>query len=107
MGLRFRRSFKLAPGIRMNFSGSGASLTAGPRGASMNFGSRGTFLNTGIPGTGLYARERVGTPATARRDSGRPQRISVEARIAVEEDGTVTFKDAEGNPLSPEWVAKA
>lgn len=30
MGLRFRRSIKLAPGLRMNFSGSGIGLTAIP-----------------------------------------------------------------------------
>jgi len=59
MGLRFRRSIKLAPGVRLNFSGSGMSLRAGPRGASISFGRRGAYLNTGIPGAGLYARERL------------------------------------------------
>ena len=107
MALRFRRSFKLAPGLRMNLSGSGASFSAGPRGASMTFGKRGTFANTGIPGTGLYARQRVGTPSAPRRDPNRPQKIAIDATIAVEEDGTVTFKDAHGNPLPPEWVARA
>jgi len=33
MALRFRRSIKLAPGIRMNLSKSGMSWTLGPRGA--------------------------------------------------------------------------
>jgi hypothetical protein len=60
MGLRFRRSIKIAPGIRLNLSGSGLSTTIGPRGASVNIGRHGTFLNTGIPGTGLYARQRIG-----------------------------------------------
>lgn len=107
MGLRFRRSFRLAPGVRINFSGSGASLSVGPRGASMNFGSRGTFLNTGIPGTGFYSRERIGTPAAPVRSSDNPRKITISATIRVEDDGTVRFLDADGVPLSAEWVNRA
>lgn len=59
MGLRFRKSVKLAPGIRLNFSKSGVSTTIGPRGASVNIGKKGTYLNAGIPGTGLYMREKI------------------------------------------------
>lgn len=82
MALRFRRSVKLAPGLRANFSGSGMSLTAGPRGASVNFGSRGTFLNSGIPGTGLHSRSRLG--AAPSRPASQPGQVSVEASVRVE-----------------------
>lgn len=98
MALRFRRSVKLAPGLRLNFSGSGMSLTAGPRGASVNFGSRGTFLNSGIPGTGLYSRSRLG--AAPAKTATQPGKVNVEAAVRVEDDGTVTFLDATGQPLS-------
>lgn len=37
MGLRFRKSFKLAPGIRMNVGTGGTSWSLGPRGASIAF----------------------------------------------------------------------
>jgi hypothetical protein len=98
MALRFRRSVKLAPGLRLNFSGSGASLSVGPRGASVNFGSRGAFLNSGIPGTGLYSRSRLGgAPSQA---SARPGKVQVEATIRVEDDGTVKYLDANGQPLN-------
>jgi len=60
MGFRFSRRIKILPGVRVNFSARGASLSLGPRGASVNFSSRGTFLNTGIPGTGISHRERIG-----------------------------------------------
>jgi hypothetical protein len=98
MGIRFRRSMKLAPGVRLNFSGGGASLTVGPRGASVNFGSRGAFLNTGIPGTGLYSRSRLGTaaPPPSRPDD----KVIVKSLVNVGDDGTVTFLDAKGQPLS-------
>ncbi|MBI5430358.1 MAG: DUF4236 domain-containing protein [Nitrosomonadales bacterium] len=98
MGVRFRRSIKLAPGLRLNFSGSGVSLSAGPRGASVNFGSRGTFVNTGIPGTGLYSRSRLG--AATSESSGRPGKVNVTASVKVGDDGTVTFLDSNGQPLS-------
>ena len=107
MALRFRRSFRVAPGIRVNFSGSGASLSVGPRGASATLGSRGTFFNAGIPGTGLSSRSRIGTPARPAADPPNPGRVSVRVTVAVEDDGTIKFLDADGTPLSPEWVERA
>ena len=59
MGWRFRKSVRIIPGIRLNFSKSGISTTVGIRGASVNFSSKGTYVNTGIPGTGLYRREKI------------------------------------------------
>ena len=59
MGLRFRKSAKLLPGVRVNLSKSGASLSVGQRGASVSFGKRGTHANVGMPGTGLSYRTRV------------------------------------------------
>jgi hypothetical protein len=98
VAIRFRRSLKLAPGLRLNFSGSGVSFSAGPRGASVSFGSRGTFLNTGIPGTGLYSRSRLdGAPA---HPANRPGKVNVGATIKVEDDGTVVFLDENEQPLS-------
>ena len=60
MGFRFRRSIRLAPGIRLNLTSRGLSATVGPRGASINVGPRGTYANVGIPGTGLSSRTRLG-----------------------------------------------
>jgi hypothetical protein len=60
MGFRFRRSFKIAPGIRINVGKRGFSTTIGRRGASVNIGPRGTYANAGIPGTGMSWREKLG-----------------------------------------------
>ncbi|MFC6523085.1 DUF4236 domain-containing protein [Undibacterium arcticum] len=68
MGVRFRKSIKLAPGIRMNFSGSGIGWTIGPRGASVGIGKRGAHLNTGIPGTGLSNRTKLSGGGEGGRD---------------------------------------
>lgn len=61
MTLRFRRSVKVLPGVRLNFSSRGISTTIGPRGASLNFSSAGTHLNLGSTRTRL---------SSARRQSG-------------------------------------
>ncbi|WP_425594842.1 DUF4236 domain-containing protein [Phaeobacter italicus] len=59
MAFRFRRSIRIAPGVRINLSKSGVSTTIGPRGASLNFGKRGVYANLGLPGTGLSYRKRL------------------------------------------------
>lgn len=59
MGVRFRKSVKLFPGSRANFSKSGVSATFGGKGLSYNVGKHGVYMNMGIPGTGLYTRKRV------------------------------------------------
>jgi len=59
MAFRFRRTIRLAPGIRLNISKSGVSTTVGPRGASVSIGKRGIYANTGIPGTGMSYRTRI------------------------------------------------
>jgi len=53
MALRFRKSFKIAPGVRINLSKSGVSTSVGGKGITANLSKRGTRLTTGIPGTGL------------------------------------------------------
>ena len=66
MGFRFRRSFRLAPGIRINLSKSGSSLSLGRRGATLNFSKRGTRATVGLPGTGLSYSDMLSSgPQTA------------------------------------------
>src|SRR4051812_4783227 len=67
MGLRFRRSVRLFPGVRLNFSHSGVSTSVGVRGASITLGARGVYGNVGIPGSGLSYRTRLGGPARTSR----------------------------------------
>jgi hypothetical protein len=41
VGLGFRKSFKLAPGLKLNLSRRSAGLSVGPRGAKVSANSRG------------------------------------------------------------------
>lgn len=86
MGLRFRRSIKIAPGLRLNLSPSGLSASIGPRGASVSIGQRGTYLNTGLPGTGLSYRQRLtrGQERSESRSAYRTLRDTRDAQRAEE-----------------------
>jgi Protein of unknown function (DUF4236) len=58
MGFRFRRSFKLAPGVRINLSKSGASTSIGVRGAHVTLGHGQVRETVGIPGSGISYSEQ-------------------------------------------------
>ena len=73
MGLRFRQSIKILPGLRINFGLRGISATVGPRGATVNFGPSGTHLNLGLPGTGLSYRTRLDRPESVPRQTAPPE----------------------------------
>jgi Protein of unknown function (DUF4236) len=65
MGWRFRKSFKILPGIRLNIGKKGfSSATVGKQGLSASIGRLGIFRNIGIPGTGLSHRRKIaGSPS--------------------------------------------
>src|SRR5688572_8742059 len=106
MGLRFRKSFKLAPGLRLNMSGSGFSWTVGPRGASINLGRRSIRRNLDLPGGFSYKSQRCRYPRQARSEATFDESLLMEAHIAVSEDGTLRFADAEGTPLASHLEAR-
>lgn len=57
---RFYRRVSIFPGLSVNVSKSGPSLTVGMRGAHMTFGSKGIRKTVGIPGTGIYYTSHSG-----------------------------------------------
>jgi hypothetical protein len=75
MGLRFRQSFKLFPGVRLNLSKSGISASFGAPGATLNIAPRRLRSTVGIPGTGLsyqtqhsFSSKRESPPKRPRSD---------------------------------------
>ncbi len=57
MPFRFRRSIRLAPGVRINLSKRGTSVSIGGRGAHVTLSDQGTRTTIGLPGTGLSYSE--------------------------------------------------
>lgn len=67
MGFRFRKSVKIAPGLKVNLGLKGASLSIGGKGATVNVGKNGVRGTVGIPGTGISYSESI-----IKRSSSRP-----------------------------------
>ncbi len=53
MPIRFRRTFRILPGVRVNVSRHGVSTTVGPRGMHLTFNRYGVRQDVGLPGTGI------------------------------------------------------
>ena len=53
MPTRFRKSFNLFPGVKVNLSKGGMSFTVGKKGFHLNFSKRGVRQTVGLPGSGL------------------------------------------------------
>jgi len=114
MPLRFRKSVKIAPGVRLNIGKKSSSVTVGKKGASVNFGKRGVYGNLGIPGTGLKYRSKIsGTSNKSNRKSNNQLTNShkneheIAITISLLDDGSITFKDEKGNQLSDDYIRLA
>ena len=76
MALRFRKSFKIAPGVKLNLNKKSTSITFGTRGAHYTINSKGKRTKSiGIPGTGISYVETSGskTSSTSHSTSNTPQ----------------------------------
>lgn len=55
MGFKFRKSVKIAPGVKLNFNKKSTGITFGGKGVHYTINSKGKRTKSvGIPGTGLY-----------------------------------------------------
>lgn len=110
MALRFRKSVKILPGVRVNFGLKGASLNVGARGASVSIGKQGTYSNVSIPGTGISFREKILNNSRNERAIKR-QKIIEQTQTSTQninldllDDGNIIYKDKEGNSLDKKIV---
>ena len=83
MAFRFWRRFKIAPGVTLNLSKSGGSLSFGPRGGKLTVGPRGVRATAGLPGTGLFYTKHVSSAGSGRKTATvkAPQALPVEDRL--------------------------
>ena len=55
MGLNFRKSISILPGVKVNLSKGGVSLSGGVKGLRKSINTKGqTTTTVSIPGTGIY-----------------------------------------------------
>jgi hypothetical protein len=57
--LRFWRRKRVFPGVTLNLSKSGASVSIGVRGAHYTVGPAGERITIGVPGTGLFLTQKL------------------------------------------------
>ena len=61
MGFRFRKSIKIAPGVKLNFNKKSTGITFGGKGVHYTINSKGKrTASIGIPGTGISFSESFG-----------------------------------------------
>lgn len=72
MGFRFRKSVKIAPGVRLNLNRKSASISLGGKGAHYTVSSTGRKTATvGLPGTGIsYSVTESTGKSSSRTKSG-------------------------------------
>jgi hypothetical protein len=58
MGLGFRKSIKIAPGVRLNVGRRSAGASAGPRGVKLSANIR-RQRRVSLGGRGLFGRKRL------------------------------------------------
>lgn len=86
MGWRFRKSFKIAPGIKLNLNKKSTSVTFGTRGAHYTINSKGKRTKSiGFPGTGISYVETSGEEKSTVPSS--PSNISHTDSNLPEDDG--------------------
>lgn len=98
MPIRFRKSIKILPGVRLNLSKSGISVTLGGKAFSLNLGKQGTYANVDLPGSGLVYRTRLG----GKKGDGTVQQ---DVTIGLNEDGTLHLTNEDGDELKEKDAA--
>lgn len=59
MGFRWRKSFKILPGLKINISNGNLSTTFGGKFGRVNISKRGTSVGSSIPNTGISYNKRI------------------------------------------------
>lgn len=109
MAFRFQRRIRLLPGLRLNLSKGGVSLTGGVTGASISVGRRGVWRNVGIPGTGLSHRQKLRGGSSSGSDTGAGRapasagapadRQEVRITLRIDDEGHINAENDQGRPL--------
>ncbi|MES1992425.1 MAG: DUF4236 domain-containing protein [Pseudomonadota bacterium] len=83
MGLRFQKRIRLAPGLFLNVSKRGVSLSYGRPGATVNIGGKGGPRATvGLPGTGVSYTARLPSATPSMQGRGWLKRLAILVLIA-------------------------
>ena len=83
MGLRFRKSFKIAPGVRLNVGRKSAGISLGTKGARVSINTKGRKTTTvGIPGTGVSYSSSTNITTKSKRSVQKKNQGTINKRIS-------------------------
>ena len=88
MPTRFRRSFNILPGVKVNVSKTGISFTVGAKGYHLNFSNRGVRQTVGLPGSGLSNSSYI-VKNDSKSESEKPAKKKATASKKSETDAAV------------------
>jgi hypothetical protein len=93
MGFRFRKSVKIAPGLKLNFNKKSTGLTIGGKGAHYTFNSKGKrTASVGIPGTGLsYSTSSGGKTSKKKKNSDNDYLVDTEVNENMKKKSSKKF----------------
>lgn len=75
MGFKFRKSIKVAPGVKVNLSNKGVGVSAGVKGVRVSTGPSGSRITTSLPGTGISYEQRIGKTKGSKQRSVTTQHV--------------------------------
>ena len=110
MPVRFRRSFKILPGVKVNMSKGGISFTVGAKGYHLNFSKRGVRQTVGLPGSGLsetsYILKNQTEHETGKAKDSDSEETDARSEKAVPnpEDRELVEKQETRRSGSPAWL---
>lgn len=89
MGLKFRKSIKIAPGVKLNLGKKSAGISIGGKHGGISYNTRtGTRARVSAPGTGLsYSTKVSGTS----KKSGNSSTASATNIVGVEKNKWIAF----------------
>lgn len=103
MPSRYRKSIKIAPGVKLNLSKSGVSTSIGRRGATVNIGHGKVRSTVGLPGSGISYSKTVSTKNSA---SVRQQTARAAQPKIPKEDKAVLDAISTGNVAQLDEIAR-
>lgn len=101
MAIRFRKSIKLAPGLKLNLNKKGVSLTVGGKYARVTTGSRGTTISGSAPGTGLSYQHKISSSPASNSIQPSRQLVGIPLQIMIDDQsGDLKLVHPSGQPLT-------
>ncbi|RUW19297.1 DUF4236 domain-containing protein [Mesorhizobium sp. M1E.F.Ca.ET.041.01.1.1] len=87
MAFRFRRTVKIAPGLKLNIGKKSASVRVGGRGFGLTSGTTGSRISAGLPGTGLSYSKKLGGRQGGHDSDDAPEQRLTEAEQIIRSQG--------------------